>query len=36
MLFDDEKSIIRLDMSEYSEAHSISKLIGSPPGYVRI
>ena len=33
-MFDDENSIIRLDMSEYMEAHSVSKLIGSPPGYV--
>lgn len=33
-LFDREESIIRLDMSEYMESHSISKLIGSPPGYV--
>jgi len=33
-LFNDEKSLIRLDMSEYMESHSISKIIGSPPGYV--
>ena len=33
-LFDDEKQIIRLDMSEYLEQHSVSRLIGSPPGYV--
>ncbi len=33
-LFDDEKALIRLDMSEYMEAHSASKIIGSPPGYV--
>ncbi len=33
-LFDDENSIIRLDMSEYMEASSVAKLIGSPPGYV--
>jgi ATP-dependent Clp protease ATP-binding subunit ClpC len=33
-LMDDEKKIIRLDMSEYMEAHSVSKIIGSPPGYV--
>ena len=33
-LFDDENLIIRLDMSEYMEAHSVSKLIGSPPGYI--
>ncbi len=33
-LFDDENSIIRLDMSEYMETNSVAKLIGSPPGYV--
>lgn len=33
-LFGDEKNIIRLDMSEYMEAASISKMIGSPPGYI--
>lgn len=33
-MFDDENSVIRIDMSEYMEAHSVSKLIGSPPGYV--
>ncbi len=33
-LFGDEDSIIRLDMSEYMEKHSVSKIIGSPPGYV--
>ncbi len=33
-LFDDEKHIIRLDMSEYMESHSVSRLIGSPPGYI--
>lgn len=33
-LFDDENAIIRVDMSEYMESHSTSKLIGSPPGYV--
>ena len=33
-LFDDEKHIIRLDMSEYMEPHSVARLIGSPPGYV--
>lgn len=33
-LFGDEKSLIRIDMSEYMEGHSVSKLIGSPPGYV--
>jgi len=33
-MFNDEKSLIRVDMSEYMEKHTISKLIGSPPGYV--
>lgn len=33
-LFDDERNIIRLDMSEYMEKHSVSRLIGAPPGYV--
>ncbi len=33
-MFDNENAIIRLDMSEYMEKHSVSKLIGSPPGYV--
>eukprot|EP01114_Cavostelium_apophysatum_P006780 TRINITY_DN1824_c0_g1_i1.p1 TRINITY_DN1824_c0_g1~~TRINITY_DN1824_c0_g1_i1.p1 ORF type:complete len:901 (-),score=333.30 TRINITY_DN1824_c0_g1_i1:124-2826(-) len=33
-LFDDEKHIVRLDMSEYMESHSVARLIGSPPGYV--
>ena len=33
-LFDDEKHMIRFDMSEYMESHSVAKLIGSPPGYV--
>ena len=33
-LFDDEKSMIRIDMSEYMEKHSVSRLIGAPPGYV--
>ena len=33
-LFNDEKALIRLDMSEYMEKHSVSKFIGSPPGYV--
>jgi len=33
-LFDDEKSIVRLDMSEYMEKHSVAKIIGAPPGYV--
>ena len=33
-LFDDEKSMVRIDMSEYMEKHSTSRLIGAPPGYV--
>ena len=33
-LFDDEQAIIRLDMSEYMEKHSVSRLVGAPPGYV--
>jgi ATP-dependent Clp protease ATP-binding subunit ClpB len=33
-LFDDESALLRLDMSEYMEAHSVSRLIGAPPGYV--
>ena len=33
-MFDNENNIVRIDMSEYMEAHSVSKLIGSPPGYV--
>lgn len=33
-LFDDDKALIRVDMSEFMEKHSVSKLIGSPPGYV--
>ncbi len=34
VLFDDERSIIRLDMSEYMEKHAVARLIGAPPGYV--
>lgn len=34
VLFDDEKSMIRLDMSEYMEKHTVARLIGAPPGYV--
>jgi len=34
VMFDNEESLIRIDMSEYMEKHSVSKLIGSPPGYV--
>ena len=33
-MFNDEKSLIRVDMSEYMERHAVSKIIGSPPGYV--
>lgn len=33
-MFDDERSLVRIDMSEYMEVHAVSKLIGSPPGYV--
>ena len=33
-LFDDERAIVRLDMSEYSEKHSVARLVGAPPGYV--
>ncbi len=33
-LFDDERAMIRIDMSEYMERHSVSRLIGAPPGYV--
>ena len=33
-LFDDERHMIRIDMSEYMESHSVSRLVGSPPGYV--
>ena len=34
MLFDSEKQLIRIDMSEYMEKHSVSRLIGAPPGYI--
>ena len=34
VMFDDEDAVIRLDMSEYMEKHSVSRLVGSPPGYV--
>ncbi len=34
ILFDDEKALIRIDMSEYSESHSVARLIGAPPGYI--
>lgn len=33
-LFDDEKAMIRIDMSEYAERHSVARLIGAPPGYI--
>ena len=33
-MFDDEKNIVRIDMSEYMEKHSVSRLVGAPPGYV--
>ena len=34
VLFDDESSVLRLDMSEYMEKHAVAKLIGAPPGYI--
>jgi ATP-dependent Clp protease ATP-binding subunit ClpB len=34
LLFDDERSMIRLDMSEYMEKHTVSRLVGAPPGYI--
>jgi len=34
LLFDDEKNMIRIDMSEYMERHTVAKLIGAPPGYI--
>jgi ATP-dependent Clp protease ATP-binding subunit ClpB len=34
LLFDDERSMVRIDMSEYMERHAISRLVGAPPGYV--
>src|SRR5262249_15138899 len=33
-LFDDEKAMVRIDMSEYQEKHTVSRLVGAPPGYV--
>ena len=33
-LFDDEKALLRLDMSEFMERHQVARLVGSPPGYV--
>ena len=34
LLFDDEKALVRIDMSEYTEKHSVSRLVGAPPGYI--
>src|SRR5207247_2974603 len=33
-LFDDERAIVRVDMSEYQERHTVSRLVGAPPGYI--
>ena len=33
-LFDDENNLVRIDMSEYMEKHTVARLIGAPPGYV--
>src|SRR5207302_2383539 len=33
-LFDDERALIRIDMSEYQEKHTVSRLVGAPPGYI--
>ena len=33
-LFDDERNMVRIDMSEYQERHTVARLIGAPPGYV--
>ena len=33
-LFDDEQAMVRIDMSEYQEKHTVSRMIGAPPGYV--
>ena len=33
-LFDDERAMVRLDMSEYMEKHAVARLIGAPPGYI--
>ena len=35
-LFDDEQALIRLDMSEYMEKHAVARLVGAPPGYIRL
>ena len=34
IMFNDENAIVRLDMSEYMEKHAVSRMVGSPPGYV--
>jgi len=34
VLFDDENAMVRIDMSEFMERHSVSRLIGAPPGYI--
>ena len=34
LLFDDERAMVRIDMSEYMEKYSVSRLVGAPPGYV--
>ncbi|GAA1424192.1 ATP-dependent Clp protease ATP-binding subunit [Agrococcus citreus] len=34
LLFDDEKALVRIDMSEYGEKHSVARLVGAPPGYI--
>lgn len=34
LMFDDEKMMVRIDMGEYMEKHTVSRLIGAPPGYV--
>ena len=33
-LFDDERAMVRIDMSEYGEKHSVARLVGAPPGYI--
>ena len=33
-LFDDERAMVRIDMSEYQEKHTVSRLVGAPPGYI--
>src|SRR6185436_1352114 len=34
VLFDDERAMVRLDMSEYGERHTVARLLGAPPGYI--